>query len=128
MLSARITIACLVALVVGSMLSLYSYAAERRCNELGENCVCSEPLNGTLLRIGRSWYNPNDSAAKECTVENISAPAFRGAALTRNADDLRATNEPSILGAFPAGHTVNTVVRAPERYSVTVVPRSLFRR
>src|SRR5438309_7571203 len=99
MLSARITIACLVALVAGLMLSSYSYAAERRCNELGENCVCSEPLNGTLLRIGRSWYNPDDSTAKECTVENISDPAFRGAALTRNVDDLRATNEPSILGA-----------------------------
>jgi len=117
MLSAKVTIACLMALGAGLILASYSYPAERLCNELGENCVCSEPLNGTLRRIGSSWYNPDDSRTRECTVENFSDPTLRGAALTRNADDLRPTNESSILGALAAGHRISTVIRAPERYS-----------
>ncbi len=115
MVSARITTACLLALFAGWMLTSDSSAAERRCDELGQNCVCSEPLNGTLSRIG-SWYNPNDSKTKECTVENFSEPALRGAALTRNADDLRPTNNPAILGALPANHRIRSVIRAPEGY------------
>ena len=117
MLSARATIALLMVFFAELLSTSPSYAAERRCNELTENCVCSEPLNGTLRRIGNSWYNPDDSATKECTVENNADPAFRGAALTRNIDDLRPTKEASILGALPAGHTVSTVIRAPEKYA-----------
>jgi hypothetical protein len=116
MLSARLMLSWPVALVIGLTLSSDSYAEERRCRELGENCVCSEPLNGTLRRIG-TWYNPNDSETKECTVDNTSDPALRGVALTRNADDLRPTNESFILGALPAGHKISSVVRAPEGYS-----------
>ena len=114
MLSAGLTI---IAVVAGLTLSSSSYAAERRCDELAENCVCSEPLNGTLRRIGSSWYNPDDSETKECTVENFSDPALRGAALTRNANDLSPTNASSVLGALPTGHRVRSVVRAPEGYS-----------
>jgi hypothetical protein len=117
MFSTRVMVACLIALVAALMLPSFSYAAERRCDELGENCVCSEPLNGALRRIGSSWYNPTDSETKECTVENFSDPAMRGAALTRNTDDLRPTSESFILAALPAGHRVSSVVRAPEGYS-----------
>src|SRR2546425_13056356 len=117
MLYTGVTIACLMALSTGLMLTSRSSAAERRCDELGENCVCSEPLNGTLRRIGSSWYNPDDSETKECTVENFSDPALRGAALTRNANDLSPTNASSVLGALPTGHRVRSVVRAPEGYS-----------
>ncbi|HZO16487.1 MAG TPA: DUF1587 domain-containing protein, partial [Polyangiaceae bacterium] len=41
---------------------------------------------------------------------------FLGAALTRNSDDLTPSNEALLLDALPAGHTVSTVVRAPEAY------------
>jgi hypothetical protein len=117
--SDRVKVACLIALFTGLMLTSNSYAEERRCNELGENCVCSEPLNGTLRRIGNSWYNPDDSATKECMVENFSPmfPGAAGAALTRDSSDLRPTNESAILGALPVGHRISTVIRAPEGYS-----------
>ena len=114
---ARATVALLLVFFAVQSPISHSYAAERRCNGLAENCVCSEPLNGTLRRIGNSWYNPDDSDIKECTVENIADPAFRGAALTRNIDDLRPTKEASILGALPAGHKISTVIRAPEKYA-----------
>jgi hypothetical protein len=117
MLCARITRASLIVFVTALMLPSCSSGAERRCDEMEEHCVCSEPLNGTLRRIGSSWYNPNDSESKECTVDNLSDQAFRGAALSRNVDDLRPTNESSILGALPAGHRIRTVIRAPEGYS-----------
>src|SRR5262249_23212619 len=74
-----------------------AYAMEQRCSELGDNCVCSEPLNGTLTRVGSSYYNPDDSTSKECTVDNFSDPMFVGAAITRNIDDLAPTNEVDIL-------------------------------
>jgi hypothetical protein len=110
-------VACLIGLVLELLSTAFASAAERRCSELRENCVCSEPLNGTLRRVGNSWYNPNDSESQECTVENFQDPAARGAALTRNSDDLKPTNESSILGALPAGHKIATVIRAPEKYS-----------
>jgi len=114
MLSARVTLAFLVVSVTGLLSTSYLSAEERRCNELGENCVCSEPLNGTLTRIGPSWYNPDDSETKECMVE---IPGGKGAAIARNIDDLRPTNEASILGALPAGHKISTVIRAPEKHA-----------
>ncbi len=47
-------------------------AAEQRCNELGANCVCSEPLNNQdnlAAEPDRHW-NPSDSVGKECDGEN----------------------------------------------------------
>jgi len=116
MRSATVLNVHLVALIVAVMSASHSFAAEQRCNELGENCVCSEPLNSTLRRIGSSWYNPDDSTTLECTVENFSLPSLRGAAITRNADDLRPTNESFVMRALPAGHRISSVIRAPERY------------
>src|SRR5262245_36879476 len=112
----RFMIAFLVVLLTGWVSSSHSFAAERRCNELGDSCVCSEPLNGTLSRIGNSWYNPDDSETKECMVENFVPmfPGAQGAALSRNSGDLRPTNESSVLGALPGGHKIRSVVRAPE--------------
>jgi hypothetical protein len=114
MLSARVALPFLVVSITGLLSTSYLSAEERRCNELGENCVCSESLNGTLTRIGSSWYNPDDSETKECMVE---IPGGKGAAIARNIDDLRPTNEASILGALPAGHKISTVIRAPEKHA-----------
>lgn len=87
-------------------------AAERRCDELGNSCVCSEPFNTpTYVKWGSSWYNPADSTIKECTAENGLGA---GSAIARNSNDLRASNEPLILGALPSGHKVNDVLRGPE--------------
>jgi len=115
----RFMIAFLVVLLTGWVSNSHSFAAERRCNELGDNCVCSEPLNGTLSRIGNSWYNPDDSETKECMVENFVPlfPGAQGAALSRSSGDLRPTNESSVLGALPVGHKIRSVVRAPEGYA-----------
>src|SRR5262249_17897579 len=117
MISVRLTIICVTAFVALMMLYSPSFAEERRCNELRENGVCWERVNGSLRRVGDSWYNPDDSETLECTVENFSIPSLRGAALTRNADDLRPTKEPSILAALPQGYRISTVIRAPEGYS-----------
>lgn len=42
-------------------------AAERRCDELGASCVCSEPLNtSSYSPAGGNGWNPADSTTKEC--------------------------------------------------------------
>ena len=52
-------------------------AAEQRCDALGANCVCSEPLNTPTLvqdpQIPGNW-NPADSITKECTYERAHHP------------------------------------------------------
>jgi len=42
-------------------------AAEKRCNDLGANCVCSEPLNtSSYVAASSNGWNPADSTTKEC--------------------------------------------------------------
>lgn len=50
-------------------------AAEQRCNELGANCICSEPLNSaTYTTLFGYDFNPADTTTKECTKATPSAP------------------------------------------------------
>jgi hypothetical protein len=82
-------------------------ASERRCGELGSNCVCSEPLNTPTHNGGRSsWtlaFDPDDSPdTSEC------APTARGAESFCN-DGLvpvSASGEP-----LPAGHSLTWVLK-----------------
>ena len=42
-------------------------APEKRCGELGGNCVCSEPLSADQnIAFAESHHDPNDSDVKEC--------------------------------------------------------------
>ncbi len=83
-------------------------AAEQRCNELGANCVCSEPFNTNFYThsIMSNQWNPADSTTKECSQELANHP------IARNIQDIVGTNNATILNAFPAGHSVSYVLRA----------------
>ncbi len=76
-----------------------AFAAEQRCGELGSNCVCSEPLNTNSIVWNSGTGNPNDStpATKECSAIGQGGTIYRGN------EDLTGTNDPTILGALPAG-------------------------
>jgi hypothetical protein len=50
-----------------------AHAAEQRCNELGEACVCSEPLNN-LDSYTVSTHDPSDSTTKECGEWDAALP------------------------------------------------------
>jgi len=87
-------------------------AAEQKCTDLAVNCVCSEPSNtANLGRVSPAWYNPADSTSKECNTEGP------GLAIVRNADDLIASNDATVLGALPGGHQVQYFVRGPEGHA-----------
>ncbi len=116
MLSARITIPCLTALFAGLMIASYSPAAEKRCTELGVNCVCSEPLNTTNFVpsvYGPTWLNPADSTTKQCTAEEFNDPAATGAAITQNfgVPVVYGDNNATALAALPAGHQISYFLR-----------------
>jgi len=66
-LGASIRIEALAAALAFASVSLPAVAAEQRCNELGANCVCSEPLNtSSYAASGSNGWNPADSTTKEC--------------------------------------------------------------
>lgn len=80
-----------------------SEAAEQRCDELGDNCVCSEPLNtNSYTQNGASW-NPADSTTKQCSMEAANHPVARNSTVS-------GTNNSTVIGALPAGHRINYVL------------------
>jgi hypothetical protein len=90
-------------------MAAYSFAAEKRCDDLGANCVCSEPLNTNTLNATGSYFNPADSTTKECNVEGVA-----GAVFARNSNDITQTNNSTIFAAFPSGHQVSFVSRGSD--------------
>lgn len=49
--------------------------AERRCDELGPSCICSEPLNTPTYETVLGYdFNPSDTQTKECTKATSSVP------------------------------------------------------
>lgn len=74
-------------------------AQEQRCNELGSNCLCSEPLQDTTTRSIRDRHDFADSPdAKECKPYETSSSR------------VRTINE----FGMPAGNTVDRVLEIPE--------------
>lgn len=60
------------AVMIGAICSLavvtdIAKAAEDRCDELGSNCICSEPMNANDGAIPKG-HDFSDSSAKECTA------------------------------------------------------------
>jgi hypothetical protein len=107
----RLILACLLLILVGFPTA--SYAAEQRCNELGANCVCSEPLNTNSYVYSAPAYKPSDSTTKECAAEGIP-----GAAVTRNSTDLFGSNDAAVRALLPAGNQVNFFLRGPDGHAV----------
>ncbi len=108
----KIILAGLIAL--GGLWTSDTYAAEKRCDELGQNCVCSEPLNTTSYAFSYPWYNPSDSTTKQCTSEAFSIPQLTGYAIIRPSADLTGSNDAAVLTRLPAGHSVQYFLRPAE--------------
>ena len=98
--------------------NVYAYNAsgnEDRCEALGANCVCSEPMNTNNLVLKGNNYSldPKDTTAKECT----GADGVAGGVIVGNDKDsdptsfIVAENSSSVLGALPSGNKVNFVIR-----------------
>jgi hypothetical protein len=80
-----------------------AHAEEKRCKDLGANCVCSEPLNTNSYSLvaGTTWaYNPADSAAKECAVEGA-----QGGVIEDNSFRYSPVSSGETINALPAGRT-----------------------
>lgn len=106
----KLVFACLLAILLG--FATDSYAVEQRCNELGANCVCSEPLNTNSYSYSSPALNPADSTTKQCNMEG-----FAGAAVTRNANDLFGSNDSAVRALLPAGNQVNYFLRGPDGHT-----------
>jgi hypothetical protein len=93
-------------------------ASEARCNALGGNCICSEPLAGPFTRTqdtdGHPRINPDDTTPtdKQCTYLDEPpgfAIQFPMETPTQTITRATATQEPAAFAALPAGHTVTAV-------------------
>ena len=103
-------------LAAGMAFASPALAAEQRCTELGANCVCSEPLNTTVLPVFGPFLNPGDSSDNECTVEYGQST---GLAILRTISpvDVFGSNDPVVLGRLPQRtSTLQYFVRAAEGY------------
>lgn len=90
-------------LVLVLLIQSLSFAAEKRCGELGGNCVCSEQFQMTsFTSVNGSWLNPNDSTTMQCAAEVPGAPITRS-----NPNDMVASTDVTALSRLPAGNTVS---------------------
>lgn len=78
-------------------------ASEKRCDDLADNCVCSEPFQMTAFtqNQGSSYWNPADSTTKECGFEVAGHP------ISRNEQDVRVQTDATALARLPAGNSVS---------------------
>jgi hypothetical protein len=106
----NIILAGLIAL--GGLWTSDTYAAEKRCDALGQNCVCSEPLQASsYMNYGPSYYNPSDSTTKECTADYFDN-SFKGyAVLASWPGAVIAGSDPAVLARLPSGHQVTHYIR-----------------
>jgi hypothetical protein len=86
-----------------------SAATEQRCNELGVNCVCSEPFNAPTHTYKAPNYYFNDSD-KPCSLEAPGSGLVRNP--VRNSSDLFMTDDRAIVGRLTSAPIY--VVRGPD--------------
>lgn len=96
-------------------------AAEARCNALGTNCICSEPLNTNSMGRSGAYYNPGDSTTKECRGEIGTAQSFYF-----NGTMTAAGSGTAPITALPSGNTVSYAWSAPEGHIGTIGPWHFF--
>lgn len=99
--------------LLGVASSVEAAGNEARCDELGANCVCSEPLQATAYPDygSNSHWNPNDTTTKQCDVEGTP-----GAAIARNGWDLEISTDATALSRLPAGHSIARFLKGPEAH------------
>ena len=92
-----------------------STAAEQRCNDLGANCLCSEPFQMTSFAQDTAWYNPNDSTINQCNGENVGT----GETIVRpdGSNPPQVGSDPAVLAALPPGHSLQRYFRTNEGYT-----------
>lgn len=102
----RLTLQCLALGIVSVALASSADAAEQRCNELGANCVCSEPFQMTNFtqNIDKAFWNPTDSSTKECGFEVAGHP------ISRNTQDVKPQSDATALSRLPTGHSISRFV------------------
>jgi len=109
-----LSIAILMATMLGLPSQSYAASPEQRCTDLGANCICSEPLNTTTYTVvpGTNFaFNPADSTTKECAVEGLAGAVYE---IDPNENpDVRATNDSTVMNRLPPGHTNSFVLRGP---------------
>ncbi|NOU11482.1 MAG: hypothetical protein HOO98_15905 [Nitrospira sp.] len=91
-------------------------AEEKRCNELGANCVCSEPFNTNSYTVNNgAWYNPADSTSKECRSSGVNpgGPLEQIGGGTFSAG-MNTPSSGEAINALPVGHTNTYVLAANE--------------
>ncbi len=107
--------------IVFMMLSITNVQAyngtgnEDRCDQLGTNCVCSEPLNtNNYVKKGNQYsLDPQDTTAKECR----GFDGVQGGVVVGNnggsdpTDFIFADNDSSVLASLPSGNSVNYYIR-----------------
>lgn len=64
-------------------------AAEKRCTDLGSDCICSEPMNVNDGTLSPSGWNPSDSpSSTECRSRFMESSCSSGSLTTTRIDDL----------------------------------------
>lgn len=83
-------------------------AAEQRCNELGANCECSEPLNtNSYTEVSSAYWAANDTTTKKCNLEGIA-----GAIISNGSGfNFQAVSSGEALTRLPAAHTNTWVLK-----------------
>lgn len=114
-------IAATVLALCAALFTIEADAAEARCDELGANCICSEPLNTNSMGRSGAYYNPGDSTTKECRGELGTAQSFyyNGTMTAVGAGS-------ESFDALPAGRTISYVWRAPDGNIGTIGPWHFF--
>jgi len=91
-------------------------ASEYRCDELGANCLCSEPMNTATYTQSGNYFNPADSTTKQCTVTSAGA----GYTIERPAADIvgaSSATHPAAFAALPSGATITRFMKAADNHS-----------
>jgi hypothetical protein len=89
-------------------MALPSEAAEQRCNDLSDNCVCSEPLNtNSYTQVTSGYWAANDTSSKKCSIEGVA-----GAVVTDGSGfKYQAVSSGEAITRLPATHRNTWVLR-----------------
>lgn len=88
---------------------------EARCNAMGSECVCSEPLAAVnYVKVASQISNPDDTTAsdKQCTYEGApTGGCIVWCESLSNLTSVTAATEPAAFAALPAGHSLTRIAK-----------------
>ncbi|MDO8742198.1 MAG: LamG-like jellyroll fold domain-containing protein, partial [bacterium] len=86
-------------------------AVEQRCDELGANCVCSEPLQTTVFnQINTYFWDAADTTTtdKQCHTI-VSSPGYEGTLISHGSRIWNSLNSGPAWNALPPGHSLKFI-------------------